>query len=130
MNFHHFHLVAKPRDEKTAHFSADTAEVSHWKSLFCELSDVCWDRRYAMSTQLTNYEACQQAVCDLYYSSFDAASELLKLRNLDEAFSMDTAYNPFTLLRNMARAESRYNNVTSDYVRHTSHRGILSNEES
>lgn len=47
----------------------------------------------------------QKPTNDLYKKSLDAAWELVEICKLDRTLNMQTAFNPFKLLRNIESAE-------------------------
>lgn len=87
----------------------------HCNTLFGALSDECWTHRYTMPHKYTNFEAADGNIKKLYKSCWEAATELTELSDLDKVFLMETAYNPFTLLRNIDNAHDR------DLQRHIDH---------
>ena len=70
------------------------------------MSDKCWTHRYSIPHKDTRYEAADDIIDPLYERSLEAARELIELGYLDKVFLIETAYNPFTLLRNMQDAEA------------------------
>jgi hypothetical protein len=81
-------------------------------SFHCEvpygaLSDQCWAHRNSIPHKDTKYETADDIIDPLYQKGLEAAQELIELGYLDKVFLMETAYNPFTLLRNIQDAEAR-----------------------
>ena len=74
-------------------------------SAFKALKDEFWEKRrkfrWPLDYQCSGHDGSTTADDNVVYN-WEAAWELVKVTKIDPTYSSDTAYNPFTLFRNIA----------------------------
>lgn len=110
-------LSAKHHIRAKAQNAVQTLCIFHWEVPYGALSDKCWTHRDSIPHKDIRYEAADDIIDPLYQKSLEAARELIELGYLDKVFLMETAYNPFTSLRNIEDSEATKPLVNTANVR-------------